>query len=69
MFHVTTQSLGSYPVDDEGHPDPSKDFFGKPANLTVSGQLNGETYAAAFRNIYTSVSYTHLDVYKRQPLY
>ncbi|MFR8089009.1 MAG: asparagine--tRNA ligase [Lachnospirales bacterium] len=53
MFHVTTQSLGSYPVDDEGHPDPSKDFFGKPANLTVSGQLNGETYAAAFRNIYT----------------
>ena len=33
--------------------DYSKDFFGKPTNLTVSGQLNGETYAMAFRNIYT----------------
>jgi asparaginyl-tRNA synthetase len=53
MFRVTTQPFGEYPVDEQGNPDPSKDFFGKAANLTVSGQLNGETYAAAFRNIYT----------------
>lgn len=33
--------------------DYTKDFFGKPTNLTVSGQLNGETYAMAFKNIYT----------------
>lgn len=53
MFRVTTQPFGNYPTDEKGNPDSSKDFFGKAANLTVSGQLNGETYAAAFRNIYT----------------
>ncbi len=53
MFRVTTQPFGAYPTDENGNPDPSQDFFGKAANLTVSGQLNGETYAAAFRNIYT----------------
>ena len=38
---------------EDGKVDYSQDFFGKPTNLTVSGQLNGETYAMAFRNIYT----------------
>ena len=37
----------------DGTVDYTKDFFGKPTNLTVSGQLNGETYAMAFKNIYT----------------
>ena len=37
----------------DGTVDYSKDFFNKPTNLTVSGQLNGETYAMAFKNIYT----------------
>ena len=53
MFHVTTLDMKDVPLTDDGLPDYSKDFFGKKTNLTVSGQLNGETYAMAFRNIYT----------------
>ena len=53
MFKVTTFDLDNIPHTDDGAIDFSKDFFGKSANLTVSGQLNGETYAMAFRNIYT----------------
>jgi len=53
MFAVTTMDLNNVPKDKEGNVDYSKDFFGKQTNLTVSGQLNGETYAQAFRNIYT----------------
>ena len=45
--------LNNVPKKDDGTVDYSQDFFGKPTNLTVSGQLNGETYAMAFRNIYT----------------
>ncbi len=53
MFQVTTLPMGGIPLDSAGNVDFSKDFFGKPTNLTVSGQLNGETFAQAFRNIYT----------------
>ena len=53
MFRVTTMDPANIPLKDDGSVDYSKDFFGKPVNLTVSGQLNGETYAMAFRNIYT----------------
>ncbi|MCI9161766.1 MAG: asparagine--tRNA ligase [Lachnospiraceae bacterium] len=53
MFQVTTMDLANIPQKDDGSVDFSRDFFGKPTNLTVSGQLNGETYAMAFRNIYT----------------
>ena len=53
MFQVTTLDLANVPMTDDGKVDFSQDFFGKPTNLTVSGQLNGETYAMAFRNIYT----------------
>ncbi len=53
MFQVTTMDLANIPMTDDGKVDFSKDFFNKPTNLTVSGQLNGETYAMAFRNIYT----------------
>ncbi len=53
MFQVTTLDLNDPPRTEDGKVDFSKDFFGKPTNLTVSGQLNGETYAMAFRNIYT----------------
>ena len=53
MFQVTTMDLANIPVTEEGKVDFSQDFFNKPTNLTVSGQLNGETYAMAFRNIYT----------------
>ena len=53
MFRVTTLDLDNVPRDEEGKVDFSKDFFGKSTNLTVSGQLNGETFAMAFRNIYT----------------
>ncbi|MBQ3105052.1 MAG: asparagine--tRNA ligase [Lachnospiraceae bacterium] len=53
MFQVTTLDLKDVPKTKEGTVDFSRDFFGKPANLTVSGQLNGETYAFAFKNIYT----------------
>ncbi|MDD6683875.1 MAG: asparagine--tRNA ligase [Clostridiales bacterium] len=53
MFRVTTLDLNNLPRDDKGNLKENEDFFGKPANLTVSGQLNGECYAQAFRNIYT----------------
>ena len=53
MFQVTTLDLDNVPRTGDGKVDYSKDFFGKPTNLTVSGQLNGETFAMAFRNIYT----------------
>ena len=52
MFKVTTLDLDNVPMAD-GNVDYSEDFFSKSANLTVSGQLNAETYAMAFRNIYT----------------
>ncbi len=51
MFRVTTLKLDKLPKD--GKIDYTQDFFGKETNLTVSGQLNGETFCAAFRNIYT----------------
>ena len=53
MFQVTTLDMKDLPKKDDGSVDFDGDFFGKPANLTVSGQLNGETYAMAFKNIYT----------------
>ncbi len=53
MFQVTTLDLENPPRTEDGRIDYTKDFFGKPTNLTVSGQLNGEMYAQAFRNIYT----------------
>ncbi|MBS6397027.1 MAG: asparagine--tRNA ligase [Clostridiales bacterium] len=53
MFQVTTLDLQNVPKTEDGQIDFSQDFFCKPTNLTVSGQLNGESYAMAFRNIYT----------------
>ncbi len=53
MFRVTTLDLDDLPRTEDGKVDFSKDFFGKSANLTVSGQLEGETFAHAFKNIYT----------------
>lgn len=53
MFQVTTLDLNNLPMTEDGKVDFSKDFFNKPTNLTVSGQLNGETYAMVFKNIYT----------------
>ena len=53
MFRVTTLDLMNPPKTEDGKIDESKDFFGKETNLTVSGQLEGETFALAFRNIYT----------------
>ncbi len=53
MFQVTTLDFNNLPMTEDGKIDFSKDFFNKPTNLTVSGQLNGETYAMAFKNIYT----------------
>lgn len=53
MFRVSTLDPDNLPMTEDGKADYSEDFFGKPTNLTVSGQLNGETYAMAFRNIYT----------------
>ena len=53
MFRVTTLDVDNPPRLEDGSVDWSQDFFGKSANLTVSGQLNGETYAMAFGNIYT----------------
>ena len=52
MFQVTTLPLENIPMH-EGCPDYKEDFFGKKTSLTVSGQLNGETFAQAFRDIYT----------------
>lgn len=53
MFRVTTLDPAEIPHNEDGSVDYTKDFFGKSANLTVSGQLNCETYALAFRNVYT----------------
>ena len=53
MFQVTTLDLANVPMTEDGKVDFSQDFYGKPTNLTVSGQLNGETFAMAFKNIYT----------------
>ena len=53
MFRVTTLDPKNPPLTEDGNIDYSKDFFGKETNLTVSGQLNGECFALAFRNIYT----------------
>ncbi len=53
MFRVTTIDPSNPPLTEDGKIDYSKDFFGKSTNLTVSGQLEGETYAMAFGNIYT----------------
>lgn len=53
MFQVTTLDLNQVPKTEQGEVDYKQDFFGKQTNLTVSGQLNGETFAMAFRNIYT----------------
>ncbi len=53
MFQVSTFDFQNIPKTEEGAVDFSEDFFGKPTNLTVSGQLNAETYAFAFKNVYT----------------
>jgi asparaginyl-tRNA synthetase len=53
MFKVTTLDLDNLPRTEDGKIDYSKDFFGKATNLTVSGQLNVETFCMAFRNVYT----------------
>ena len=53
MFQVTTLDLDNIPRTEDGKIDYSKDFFGKRTSLTVSGQLEGETYATALKNIYT----------------
>ncbi|MDD6799954.1 MAG: asparagine--tRNA ligase [Firmicutes bacterium] len=53
MFRITTLDMNNPPRNDDGTVDFSQDFFGKAANLTVSGQLNVETYAMAFANVYT----------------
>jgi len=53
MFRVTTLDMENVPKGEQGKVDYTQDFFGKSVNLTVSGQLNGETFATAFGNIYT----------------
>ena len=53
MFRLTTLDLDDVPKTEDGKVDYSQDFFGKEANLTVSGQLNAEIMALAFRNVYT----------------
>ncbi|MBQ1269209.1 MAG: asparagine--tRNA ligase [Clostridia bacterium] len=53
MFQVTTMDLNNVPKTEDGKVDYTKDFFQKPVSLTVSGQLNVETYAMAFANVYT----------------
>ncbi|ATG77704.1 asparagine--tRNA ligase [Pseudoalteromonas sp. 1_2015MBL_MicDiv] len=53
MFRVSTLDMQNLPLTDKGDVDYSEDFFGKEAFLTVSGQLNGETYASAMSKIYT----------------
>ena len=53
MFRVTTLDLNDLPLTEDGKVDCTKDFFGRPTNLTVSGQLEGEAMAMAFGNIYT----------------
>lgn len=53
MFRLTTLDINNTPKNQDGEIDYSKDFFGKETNLTVSGQLSAETYAMAFKNVYT----------------
>lgn len=53
MFRVTTLNPNDIPRTPDGLVDYREDFFGKETNLTVSGQLNGEAFAQAFRDIYT----------------
>ncbi len=53
MFQVTTLDLDNPPRTEDGKIDFQQDFFNKPTNLTVSGQLNAETFAMAFKNVYT----------------
>ena len=53
MFRVTTLDMDNLPKNEDGSVDYSQDFFGKETSLTVSGQLEAETFALAFRNIYT----------------
>lgn len=53
MFRVSTLDFNNLPRDSEGKVDFSQDFFGKESNLTVSGQLEAETFSLAFRNVYT----------------
>lgn len=53
MFRITTLDLKDLPKDEQGNVDYSQDFFGKETSLTVSGQLEAETFALAFRNVYT----------------
>jgi asparaginyl-tRNA synthetase len=53
MFRITTLDMENPPKTEEGKIDYSKDFFSKPANLTVSGQLEAECFALAFSNVYT----------------
>ena len=53
MFHVTTLPLSDVPKTEDGKVDFSKDFFGREASLTVSGQLEAEIFAMAFKNVYT----------------
>ena len=53
MFKVTTLDFDNVPRTEDGKVNYKEDFFGKETNLTVSGQLNAETYALAFRNVYT----------------
>ena len=53
MFRVTTMDLNNIPKTEDGAVDYTQDFFGKSANLTVSGQLNAESFAQAFGNVYT----------------
>lgn len=53
MFRITTMDFDNPPRDENGNVDFSQDFFGKSSHLTVSGQLDVETYAHAFRNVYT----------------
>lgn len=53
MFTVTTMDLNNLPMTDDGNVDFNEDFFHKNAHLTVSGQLEGEAYSLAYKNIYT----------------
>ncbi len=53
MFHVTSFDLENIPKDENGNIDYSRDFFGKMTSLTVSGQLQAETFALAYKNVYT----------------
>ncbi len=53
MFRVSTLDMKNLPLDNKGNIDYKKDFFGKETNLTVSGQLNAEAFALAFKNVYT----------------